>query len=180
MNNSTGASYSRPLIILHWALAALVFVLLAAVELHEIFPKDSLMRGLFMKTHFWLGLTVGLFTLLRLWVRWGQNPAPISPPPAFWQTRLASLVQWAFYGVVLVMPVLGYLLINAKGFDLSIGPLSLGHWVPQDKELVETLEELHETLGNVFIALVALHVGAALYHHHILKDSTFSRLQPPA
>ncbi|HMU68264.1 MAG TPA: cytochrome b [Cellvibrionaceae bacterium] len=180
MNNSTGVSFSRPLIILHWAVAALVLALLAAVELHEVFPKDSLMRGLFMKTHFWLGLSVGLLTLVRLWLRWGQHPAPITPAPALWQTRLAAGVQWAFYGILLVMPVLGYLLINAKGFDLSLGPISLGHWVAADKELVETLEELHETLGNVFIALVALHTVAALYHHHILKDSTFSRLQPPA
>jgi cytochrome b561 len=52
--------------------------------------------------------------------------------------------------------------------------------VAADKELVETLEEVHETLGNLLIALVGLHTVAALYHHHILKDSTFARLQPPA
>ncbi len=179
MNHFTGISYSRPLIILHWALAALVLALLVAVELHELFPKDSLMRKLFMKSHFWLGISVGLLTMLRLWVRWGQHPAPITPAPAPWQNQLAAAVQWAFYGILVVMPVLGYLLINAKGFDLALGPISLGHWVAADKDLVETLEELHETLGNIFIALIVLHTAAALYHHHILKDSTFSRLQPP-
>jgi superoxide oxidase len=180
MNNFTGVTYSRALIMLHWGIAALVLVQLASVELHELFPKGSSARGLFMQTHFWLGLGIGLLTVARLFVRKGQNPSPISPVPALWQLRLASIVQWAFYGILLVMPVLGYLLINAKGFDLSIGSLSLGHWVAEDKELADTIGEIHETIGNVFIALVALHTVAALYHHHILKDSTFSRMQPPA
>lgn len=179
MNNLTGATYSRPLIMLHWGIAALVLALLASVELHEVFPKGSLARGLFMKSHFWLGISIGLLTAVRLWMRFGQHLSPITPTPALWQTRLAAAVQWAFYGIMLVMPVLGYLLINAKGFDLSIGDFSLGHWVAEDKDLAETIGEIHETIGNVFIALVALHTVAALYHHHILKDSTFSRMQPP-
>jgi superoxide oxidase len=164
---------------LHWAIAALVLALLASVELHEVFPKGSFARSLFMKCHFWLGMIIGLLTLIRLYVRIGQRPAPIVPTPALWQTRLADIVQWAFYGILLLMPVLGYLMINAKGFDLSVGSFSLGHWLAEDKELAEQLEEIHETIGNVFIALVVLHTAAALYHHHVLNDSTFSRVQPP-
>ncbi|RZA09022.1 MAG: cytochrome b [Moraxellaceae bacterium] len=178
MNSSTVISFSRPLIIVHWAVAAMVLTLIASVELHEIFPKGSFLRSLFMQTHFWLGLSVGVLTLVRIGLRFGQSPAPITPAPALWQTRLATVVHWAFYGILLVMPVLGYLLVNSKGFDLSLGGLSLGHWVAKDEALSETLEEIHETLGNIFIALVALHTLAALYHHHILKDSTFSRMRP--
>lgn len=164
---------------LHWLIAALVLALLACVELHEVFPKGSFARSLFMQGHFWLGISIGLLTLARLYLRMGQHPAPIVPAPALWQTRLADLVQWAFYGILLVMPVLGYLMINAKGFDLSIGGVSLGHYLAEDKALAEQLEEIHETIGNVFIALLVLHTGAALYHHYVLKDSTFSRVQPP-
>jgi cytochrome b561 len=164
---------------LHWAIAALVLALLASVELHELFPKGSFARSLFMQSHFWLGITVGLLTLVRLYVRIGQNPAPIVPAPAGWQTRLAAIVQWAFYAILVAMPVLGYLMLNAKGFDLSVGGFGLGRWLAEDKELAEQLEEIHETVGNIFIALVVLHIGAALYHHHVLNDNTFSRVQPP-
>jgi cytochrome b561 len=178
MNSFTAISFSRPLIILHWAIAAIVLTLVAGVELHEIFPKENFLRSLFMQTHFWLGLSVGMLTLVRIAIRFNQTPAPITPAPALWQLRLAAAVHWAFYGILLVMPVLGYLLINAKGFDLSLCGLSLGHWVAKDEALSETLEEIHKALGNIFIALVVLHTLAALYHHYILKDSTFSRMRP--
>ena len=180
MTNNLATTYSRPLIILHWGIAALVFALLASVELHEAFPEGSAPRALLIKSHFWLGLLIGLLTLVRLGLRFGQTLTPITPAPALWQARLASAVMGAFYIILLLMPLLGYALINAKGFDLSLLGLSLGHWVEKSKELADQIGEIHETLGNVFIALVALHTAAALYHHHVLKDSTFSRVRPPA
>jgi cytochrome b561 len=40
----------------------------------------------------------------------------------------------------------------------------------------ELFEEAHEILANVLIALVAVHVVAALYHHFILRDAVLWRM----
>ena len=38
------------------------------------------------------------------------------------------------------------------------------------------LEEAHELLSYLLIALVVMHVAAALYHHFVLRDSVLVRM----
>jgi cytochrome b561 len=45
-------------------------------------------------------------------------------------------------------------------------------------DLHEAFEETHEILANLTIILILLHVGAALYHHYLLKDSVLRRMMP--
>jgi cytochrome b561 len=46
----------------------------------------------------------------------------------------------------------------------------------KDMPIVGVAAEAHEILGYGFAALVVLHVGAALYHHFLLKDATLRRM----
>ena len=40
----------------------------------------------------------------------------------------------------------------------------------------ETLEEAHETVGNVFYAVIALHTLAALWHQFVRRDGVLRRM----
>lgn len=48
----------------------------------------------------------------------------------------------------------------------------------ESERLEETAESLHEVLGWVLIALVLLHVAAALWHHWRLGDGVLRRMLP--
>ncbi|EDH6436062.1 cytochrome b, partial [Salmonella enterica subsp. enterica serovar Infantis] len=37
---------------------------------------------------------------------------------------------------------------------------------------------IHEMLANIGYFLIAMHAAAALFHHYIQKDDTFSRMLP--
>ncbi|MNR27734.1 hypothetical protein D3C85_1450200 [compost metagenome] len=50
--------------------------------------------------------------------------------------------------------------------------------IAPDDGLKGTIKELHETLANLGYALIALHAAAAIYHHHVLKDSTLTNMLP--
>ncbi len=46
----------------------------------------------------------------------------------------------------------------------------------KDSPLAEAAHEGHELMGKLFIPLILLHVGAALYHHVVLKDDVVRRM----
>ena len=40
----------------------------------------------------------------------------------------------------------------------------------------ELLEELHETVGNIFYAVIGVHVLASLWHHFVRRDAILRRM----
>jgi cytochrome b561 len=50
--------------------------------------------------------------------------------------------------------------------------------VAANHDLHETLEDAHEVLFYTIVAVAALHVAAALYHHFFLKDDVMRRMLP--
>ena len=90
----------------------------------------------------------------------------------------AITIHLALLLFVFVQPLLGILSVWSEGhglplpfIDAQMPPLvSLGEGAS------ETLEELHETIGNVFYAVIGLHVLASLWHHFIRRDDTLRRM----
>ncbi len=42
----------------------------------------------------------------------------------------------------------------------------------------DAILHIHEMLANIGYFLIAMHAAAALFHHYIQKDDTFSRMLP--
>lgn len=164
---------------LHWLVLVVLIGVFAAIELREVFPSGSEMRGLMMQTHFSLGMLVVLLTLARLAARAIGGPAPaIEPAPAGWQVALAKGLHLALYVLMIAMPLIGWLMVNAGGRSLFFFGMELPALVGADKEFRDTLKEIHEVGGNLFYILVGLHAVAALVHHHFLRDNTLRRMLP--
>ena len=79
---------------------------------------------------------------------------------------------------MLVMPILGWLILSAAGKPIPFCGLELPPLIAENKELAKNLKEIHETIGVLGYYLIAIHVLAALYHHHIRKDNTLTRMLP--
>lgn len=128
--------------------------------------------------HEWTGLTVFLLTGFRLAWRLLHPPPPL--PPSAWIEQLAAhSTHMLLYGLMLVMPVLGYLGSNAFGFPIRwFGVIDLPDPIGKNEALGEALLLAHVWLGWLMGATLLLHAGAALFHHFVRRDPILTRMLP--
>ncbi len=175
---NTNQHYGTLSIALHWAMFILMVAVYATIELRELFPKGSDPREALKALHFMLGLSMLILLALRIYARVSTVTPIIVPAPSPAQHKAAKLGHLALYGLMLVMPILGWLLLSAAAKPIPFFGLELPPLIGENKELAKTLKEIHETIGVLGYYLIAIHVLAALYHHHIRKDNTLTRMLP--
>ncbi|HLT04498.1 MAG TPA: cytochrome b [Pseudomonas sp.] len=166
--------YSPMSIGLHWLMLLLMAAVYATIELKGNFPKGSETRELLKQWHFMLGLSVFALVWLRLLAR-RLKPVPALPG---WQERLARLMHLALYGLMIALPLLGWLTLSAAGKPIPFFGLELPALLAADPERARQLKALHEVLGQVGYGLIGLHAAAALLHHYVLRDDTLRRMLP--
>ncbi len=177
-NAYTTSRYSTLSIALHWLMLLLFIAVYACIELRELYPKGSDPREALKAWHFMLGLSVLILATVRIYGRLFSATPPIIPESAPWQTLTAKLVHLALYGIMIGMPILGWLLLSAAGKPIPFLGIELPALVTEDKELARSLKELHQTIGELGYYLIGLHAAAAVFHHHVLKDNTLTRMLP--
>ena len=182
MNHNTahtsGQRYHKLSIGLHWFMLLLLIAVYASIELREFFPKGSDPRKAMKLWHFMLGLSVLAFAFIRLFVRVTNQVPPIQPPPPKWQATIANIMHIALYGLMIGMPIAGWLILSGEGQIIPFFGLELPALMSPNKELAHQIEELHETAGKVGYFLIGLHAVAGLYHHYVVKDNSLRRMLP--
>ncbi|MEW5891973.1 MAG: cytochrome b [Pseudomonadota bacterium] len=171
-------AYTRTAIALHWLTAALILAALPlGLTLTELALSPTKLK--LYAWHKWLGVTV--FALVVLRVVWRlTHPAPPLPAsiPA-WQQRAAHVLHGLLYLLMLAIPLSGWLMSSAKGFQtVYLGVLPIPDLLAKDAALAETLAALHTWLNYSLIALLLAHVGAALKHQLIDRDAVLGRMLP--
>jgi cytochrome b561 len=175
---TTSPRFSSLSIALHWLTLAVLVGVYACINLTDIYPKGSDMRALLKTWHFMLGLSVLLLVVVRLPARaWGLTP-PITPELPLWQARLSGLIHLALYGLMLVMPLLGWWLLSAEGKPIPFFGWQLPSLTLENRDLADQIKDLHETIGSIGYFLIGAHALAALYHHYVLRDNTLLRMLP--
>ncbi len=176
--NNSNDRYHALSIAAHWLTLALLVAVYALIELREIYPKGTAPRDVMKAWHFMLGLTVLVMVAVRLVLRLMFREPPITPPPPALQMLVAKAMYLALYAFLIVMPVLGWLTLSAKGRVIPFFGLELPALMGPDKEWASSLEDLHETIGTIGYYLIGLHAAAALYHHYFVHDNTLLRMLP--
>ena len=163
---------------LHWLMALLIAGLMAlGLYMHEL-PLSPQKLQLY-SWHKWAGVTVFALLLVRVAVRIAFPPPPLPAGMSRGQQLSAHAGHLALYLLMLAIPVSGWLMSSAKGFQtVWFGVLPLPDLVGKDKALGELLAEVHETLSWMLVALVAVHAAAALKHHFIDRDDVLARMLP--
>jgi superoxide oxidase len=161
----------------HWSMALLVIAALALIELTDLAPKGSALRRGMRDWHSQAGLVV--FALVWFRLAWRlSNPEPeIVPAPPAWQRRAAHAVEWTFYGLMIVLPLIGIVMMQADGKTVALLGFAFPTFVPVDKAFAHRLEDVHEVLGNGMMVLIGLHVAATLWHTLVLRDNTLARMR---
>ncbi len=178
MRETATRRYGSLTIALHWVMLVLIAAVYVCIELHEVFPKGSEARAALKTWPFMLGLCVLLLVGVRIAARvFGTTPS-IEPPLSAWQARAARLGHGVLYAFMIGMPILGWLTLSASGEVIPFFGMQLPALVETSKRLGDTIEDIHKTIGTAGYYLIALHAAAALYHHHVRRDSTLVRMLP--
>ena len=172
--------------LLHWIIALLVLGALAGgLVLEQLGDgpfKDDL-AGLKPYTnqiyflHKSAGMTVLLLMVVRIAARlvYGAPDLPVTVPD--WQARIAGLSHFAFYVLLIAMPVLGWLATSAYEAPVPLfGLYDFPMLIEKDRAFAEKLYWIHGIMGKVLLAIVLLHIGAALMHGIVKRDGVFGRM----
>lgn len=170
--------YTRTAIFLHW---------LVALGLIGTFSLGFYMEGLPLSPnklklyswHKWAGISLLALAIVRLAWRM-SHPAPDFPQTMDRISRLAAHAgHWLLYALMLAIPVSGWLMSSAQGFQVVwFGVLPLPDLVGKDADLGELLNDVHVVLNYTLLLAVVGHIGAALQHHFIKKDTVLTRMLP--
>jgi len=171
-------NYTRTAIALHWLVALLVFAGWGlGVYMHDL--PTSPAKAQYYSWHKWIGVTVFLLTLLRVGWRVTHPPPPLPATVAPWQLTAARLSHFLLYVLLLAVPLSGWTMSSAKGFQtVYFGVLPLPDLVAKNEPLGRLLAEVHEILAFTLAGVVAVHLGAALRHHFVDRDVVLRRMLP--
>ena len=176
--NTPPARYGALSIALHWLMLVLITAVCLLMELKSLAPRGSAQRATMAHAHYSLGLAVFVLVWLRLAARrWGGTP-PIEPAPTSGQARLAALAHGLLYGLMIALPLLGWLTLSAKAEEIPFFLLQLPALVEKSQAGAKWFKEFHEAGATIGYLLVGLHAAAALSHHHRLRDNTLRRMLP--
>lgn len=114
--------------------------------------------------------------LIRLALRAIQGTPPYSQPLPAVSRIIGAVVHLALYGVLVAMPVVGWLGTAASGYPVQFFDWTLPGLIAKDPAVGERLMGLHGLLGWVLIVLIVLHVAAGMRHWLLLKDGVMKRM----
>jgi cytochrome b561 len=171
-------AYGAVAIGLHW----LVFAFITANWLLGPYMVDlplSPQKLKYFSWHKWIGVTVFLLAVFRVAWRLSHPPPPLPASVAPWQCRAARLSHLLLYLLIFAIPITGWMYSSASGVPtVYLGWVQLPDLVGRDKALAEQLKQAHISLNMVLLAVVFLHVAAALKHHFVDRDDVLARMLP--
>jgi cytochrome b561 len=158
---------------LHWGMAALILSMLAlGLRLQGMQPglANLWLYGL----HKSLGLTVLALVLARLvWHRISPPPAPLGTG---WTLRAARVAHLMIYGLLLAIPVSGWVASSATGIDVMLfDRWTLPRIAPVSAAWEDAGFAMHGVLTKVLMGLLAIHAAAAL-KREMEGDGTLRRM----
>jgi cytochrome b561 len=178
--HSTVSPYSRFAVALHWLLAAALFAELALGWWMLDVPKNPPgVRAGWFNLHKSIGLTIAVIVLLRALWRTNHHLAAHPALPR-WQRRASTLTHVALYLCMLVIPLSGYLGSSFTRYPVRYFGFVLPDWNRDWPAAKELMSDIHSAAVWLFVALLALHIAAALWHW-LRGDAICTRMGlPPA
>lgn len=173
---NTANTYGWLAIAFHWLSALTVFGLfglglwMCSLDYYHPWYKQG------PDLHRSIGVVLVGATVLRMLWRL-INVTPKAEPGPRWQTNLSRLIHALLYLWFFLMLISGYLITTAKGQALEVfNWFVIPAFITGIENLEDTAGTVHWLLACAFMALVALHAGAALYHHFVKRDGTLRRM----
>jgi cytochrome b561 len=170
---STPDHYGTMAVAIHWVSAVLIVILIGS-GFRAANTVDPAAKAAILRLHVPIAVAVLALTVLRIVWWWGfdRKPDPVVGSP-HWQERPTQVAHLLFYIVILGM------IASGMGMMVLSGAASMifggeGALLPDFWKYPPRLP--HGIGARLLLALLALHVGAALYHHFVRRDGLLRRM----
>lgn len=175
---SVTARYATPARLLHWTTAVLIVaVAILGLWLAYFRPEDEGFKLRLYNIHESLGVVIWVLTLARLVYRHRHPPPPLPADTPALIRFAAHATHIGLYGLLFLLPIIGFLATNAWGFPLKVfGVLPLPSPIGKDEALAKLLSTLHWCGALAGVLLLAGHIGGVIYHTFIRKDQLLRRM----
>ncbi len=174
LKNST-ESWGRLSKLFHWLTAALIFIQIPLGFYAKSLGLSPLKIDVFV-WHKSVGMLVLLLVVARLlWRIKNSIPAPLTSNRL--HLMLASGVHGMLYVLMLALPLSGWLTASASMFPTKLFWLiPLPALVSPDSATKTLAADIHSACVYITIAVLLLHISAALWHHFVARDSALKRM----
>jgi cytochrome b561 len=169
--------YGLPAKVFHWLIVAL---LLVQYPIGWLMPDvhRGMQPGAGMTFHVSIGILILVLTVMRFAWRLTHPVAPESSLPP-WQRLSSEAMHWLLYALVLATTMSGWLFASFRGWPISFFYLMPLPMLASDNAAVgKAIDGLHQAMEWTLLAVIGIHVAAALAHIFIHRDRIMQRMLP--
>jgi cytochrome b561 len=178
LRGTSARRYDSVAMTLHWLIALIMIPML-------FFGEDLIRRqpDTFLPSiHVSAGITILLLSLARLGWRLMNPPPPLPLGTAAWEATVSKISHSLFYVLMIGLPLTGLLAIPhfVSQHPAMAGIQIFGLFTVPQIEIPSSIRwgGLHSLGGNIGIALLVLHVAAALKHQFWNGNGVLIRMLP--
>ena len=183
VEESTGlraVRYKAIVVWIHW-ITALVVVsqVVIGFTFHRFLERGTPERMEMLAWHKTIGALILVLALVRLAVRLMNPPPPYPSDFPKWERFTAVWNHRLFYVLLIALPLTGLAAVSGRAEDGTV-PLQFGLSLPAIPGIPKENEfgDVHEILVWTTLALVVLHVAAALYNQFGSSTNVADRMPP--
>jgi len=195
--NHVSTGYTKTAKVLHWLIAIGIFIMFGIgwfmADLPKDVPKQTAFdvfdlgiytwqsaeaispRNFYFNLHKSVGVTIFALIIIRVLWRLSHKPPALLASYKEFERKLAKGTHYLLYLLMVALPLSGLIMViygkyGVKWFGIDLfGGLD-------SKPMRDAFKEVHEIIGLIILAVLALHVLGALKHKFIDKDETLSRM----
>ena len=171
--------YTRTAMVLHWLLALAIVGQIAFGWYLQSVPRKTPDRTIYVNYHKSTGIIIGLLIFARLAWRLTHKPPPLPASMPSWERRAAHANHVLLYVCMIVMPLAGYIASNFSKFGVKFfNRITFPPWGIDDQAVYAFFNGLHVATSYLFVALIALHIAAAIKHALVPRHGILRRMLP--
>ena len=170
--------YSYTAVALHWLLAILLIGMIG-LGWYMMSIEDEPGSGQFFTLHKSIGIVVVTLVVWRLTWRLTHPPPPLPVSVPTWQATASRASHRLLYAAMCAMPLLGLTGSAFSDSSIEFFGLSVPRAASPNHDLAELFYTAHSIVAWVLVALITIHVLAALKHLVVDRDGVFQRMWFP-
>lgn len=164
---------------MHWVTALCMFAILPLAWVMTNAKGGTPLQHATYNWHKTLGVFVFLVTVFRIVWRFIDRPPPYPRKVAAWDRALARVAYLLFFGVLIWMPVTGFIDSAYDGYPIKLFNLiSTPEIFPKNQRMADLFAALHAFGQWPTYGLIVLHLTAVAFHLIWRKDGVLGRMLP--
>lgn len=157
----------------HWGMA--ILIVWQFLKIGDLINEGEHWIGqTLVPWHISIGFLILILGIVRVY--WAIKQSAHRPKLSGPLEPLARIGHFLLYLVMLLLPVLGIFYMVGKGYGLKVFGMQLIARSETGIAWMASVGSLHAPVAVLFLLLVIGHIGAAFYHHFILRDDTLKRM----